>query len=51
MDYINLHDPFEVVTHSGNRKKEKRNPHKSYGYLVQPRLGTWMIDFLNGDLR
>ena len=51
IDYANLHNPFEVVTHSGNRKKEKRNPHKSYGYLVQPRLGTWTIDFLKGNLR
>jgi hypothetical protein len=51
IDYANLHNPFEVVSHAGNRGKEKRNPHKSYGYLVQPRLGTWLADFLNGDLR
>ena len=51
IDYANLHNPFEVVTHSSNRKNEKRNPHKSYGYLVQPRLGTWTIDFLKGKLR
>ena len=51
IDYANLNNPFEVVTHSGNKTKEKRNPHKSYGYLVQPRLGTWLIDFLKGDLR
>jgi len=35
-----------VVTHAGNRKKEKRNPHKSYGYLAQPRLGSWIADYL-----
>ena len=51
IDYANLHNPFEVVTHAGNRKSEKRNPHKSYGYLVQPRLGTWLADFLEGKLR
>ena len=52
IDYDNLHNPFEIVTHAGNkREKEKRNPHKSYGYLVQPRLGSWMKDFLRGKLR
>ena len=51
IDYANLHNPFEVVTHSGNKDREKRNPHKSYGYLVQPRLGTWLIDFLKGNLK
>jgi hypothetical protein len=51
IDYTKLHNPFEVVTHQGNKKKEKRNPHKSYGYLVQPRLGTWLADFLLGKLK
>ena len=51
IDYASLHNPFEVVTHSGNKDTEKRNPHKSYGYLVQPRLGTWLIDFFKGDLK
>ena len=51
VNYSKLHNPFEVVTHSGNRKREKRNPHKSYGYLVQPRLSTWTADFLRGDLK
>ena len=51
IDYSKLHNPFEVVTHSGNKTREKRNPHKSYGYLVQPRLGTWLSDFLRSDLR
>ena len=51
IDYGNLHNPFEVVSHQGNRTREKRNPHKSYGYLVQPRLGSWMVDFLRGTLR
>lgn len=51
IDYTNLHNPFEVVSHAGNKSSEKRNPHKSYGYLVQPRLGTWVSDFLKGDLK
>lgn len=51
IDYTKLHNPFEVVTHSGNKTREKRNPHKSYGYLVQPRLGTWLCDFLKADLK
>lgn len=51
IDYAKLHNPFVVVKHDGNKDKEKRNPHKSYGYLVQPRLGTWLRDFLRGDLK
>ncbi len=51
IDYAKLHNPFEVVTHSGNRTSEKRNPHKSYGYLVQPILGKWLRKFLKGDLK
>ena len=51
IDYADLHNPFEVVTHAGNRKREKRNPHKSYGYLVQPRLGSWLADYLLDRLR
>ena len=50
IDYDHLHNPFEVVTHSENKHREKRNPHKSYGYLVQPRLGTWLSDFLRNKL-
>lgn len=46
IDYVNLHNPFEVVSHAGNREREKRNPHKSYGYLAQPRLGSWLADYL-----
>ena len=46
IDYADLHNPFEVVSHAGNRNREKRNPHKSYGYLAQPRLGTWVADYL-----
>ena len=46
IDYVDLHNPFEVVSHTGNRGREKRNPHKSYGYLVQPRLGSWLADYL-----
>lgn len=51
IDYVKLHNPFRVVTHVGNKNKEKRNPHKSYGYLVQPRLGSWVADFLHGRLK
>lgn len=51
IDYVNLHNPFEVVTHSGNKDRVKRNPHESYGYLVQPRLGTWLADFLQDELK
>jgi hypothetical protein len=51
IDYANLHNPFEVVSHKGNKGSEKRNPHKSYGYLVQPRLGSWLADFLRGKLK
>ncbi len=51
IDYTDLHNPFEVVTHAGNRKSEKRNPHKSYGYLAQPRLGSWMTDYLLDRLK
>ena len=46
IDYVDLHNPFEVVSHAGNRNREKRNPHKSYGYLAQPRLGSWLADYL-----
>ena len=51
IDYVDLHNPFEVVTHVGNRNREKRNPHKSYGYLAQPRLGSWIADYLLDRLR
>jgi len=51
IDYTSLHNPFEVVSHKGNKGREKRNPHKSYGYLVQPRLSTWLVDFLRGKLK
>jgi len=51
IDYIDLHNPFEVVTHANNKGSEKRNPHKSYGYLVQPRLGSWISDYLLDQLR
>jgi hypothetical protein len=51
IDYVDLHNPFEVVTHAGNRNREKRNPHKSYGYLAQPRLGSWISDYLLDRLR
>ncbi len=40
-DYIKLWNPFVSV--SG-----KSNPHKSYGYLVQPKLAQWIGRFLRG---
>lgn len=51
IDYVGLHNPFEMVAHAGNRDREKRNPHKSYGYLAQPRLGSWLADYLLDRLR
>ena len=48
--YENLHNPFEVVEHEGNSGHIKRDPHKSFGYLVQPRLGTWISNFFRGEL-
>ncbi|MFQ6116558.1 MAG: hypothetical protein ACE5NG_21075, partial [bacterium] len=42
-DYVKLYNPF--ITVSG-----KRNPHKSYGYLVQPKLAKWLVKFLKGEL-
>jgi len=50
IDYVDLHNPFEVVSHAGNRNRNKRNPHKSYGYLAQPRLGSWLADYLEDRL-
>ena len=51
IDYVDLHNPFVVVAHPGNRDRIKRNPHKSYGYLVQPRLGSWLADYFFDRLR
>ena len=51
IDYVDLHNPYEVVSHPGNKGREKRNPHKSYGYLAQPRLGSWVADYLFDRLR
>lgn len=42
-DYKDLYNPF--IAPSG-----KRNPHKSYGYLVQPKLAKWLVKFLKNDL-
>ncbi|MCP4092637.1 MAG: hypothetical protein GY747_04230 [Planctomycetes bacterium] len=50
-DYTKLYNPFKVVPHGGNKASEKRNPHKSYGYLVQPKLSQWLGRFLRGELR
>jgi hypothetical protein len=41
-DYIKLWNPFIAV--SG-----KANPHKSYGYLVQPKLAQWIHQFICED--
>ena len=49
-DYVNLHNPFQVVAHAGNKGREMRNPHKSYGYLVQPRLSKQLSRFFRGEL-
>lgn len=38
-DYIKLWNPFVSVS-------KKPNPHKSYGYLVQPKLAKWIKSFL-----
>ena len=37
---------YDVLWRFAHRKREKRNPHKSYGYLAQPRLGSWIADYL-----
>lgn len=42
-DYNDLYNPF--ITPS-----KKRNPHKSYGYLVQPKLAKWLTKFLRNQL-
>jgi hypothetical protein len=48
-DHRDLHNPFVVVSHAGNRKRSKRNPHKSYGYLVQPALANLLRGFLRSS--
>ena len=40
-DYLRLHNPW-------CNADGKRNPHKSFGYLVQPRLASWLSDLLLG---
>lgn len=42
-DYVKLYNPFK-------RANGKPNPHKSYGYLVQPKLARWLSEFLKGQL-
>jgi len=39
MDYTKLYNPF--IT-----SEEKKNPHKSYGYLIQPKLSQKMKEFM-----
>ena len=38
-DYVRLYNPYKDG-------KGKHNPHKSYGYLVQPKLAKWVLGFL-----
>lgn len=40
-DYEKLYNPFKKPS------DKKQNPHKSYGYLVQPKLSKWLVEFLN----
>jgi len=40
-DYINLQNIYRG-------SNDKINPHKSYGYLVQPKLAEKLLEFLNG---
>ena len=37
-EYINLYNPY--------KDDETPNPHKSYGYLIQPKLAKWITEFL-----
>ncbi len=59
-DYTGLYNPFKkvvtgepkVIFRRGQRivrkpKNDEQNPHKEYGYLVQPKLAKWLIDFLS----
>lgn len=39
-DYVKLYNPFMTP-------EKTRNPHKSYGYLVQPKLAQRIMEFLN----
>ncbi|MBL1141923.1 MAG: hypothetical protein HND53_07835 [Proteobacteria bacterium] len=39
-DYTKLYNPFENID-------GKKNPHKSYGYLVQPKLSEKFKEFMN----
>lgn len=41
-DYVKLYNPYV-------NPQEKRNPHKSYGYLVQPKLSQNLIRFFRGE--
>ena len=38
-DYVKLFNPYE-------NSKGRNNPHKSFGYLVQPKLAKWVLAFL-----
>lgn len=38
-DYTKLYNPFE-------NSEEKKNPHKSYGYLIQPKLSEKFKEFM-----
>jgi hypothetical protein len=39
MDYTKLYNPFITA-------KDKKNPHKSYGYLIQPKLSQKFKEFI-----
>ncbi len=43
-DYIGLYNPYLTT-------KGTRNPHKSYGYLVQPKLAKWLAEFLRDKMQ
>jgi len=42
-NYVRLYNPYR--SRSG-----KRNPHKSYGYLAQPKLAKWLLKFLRDEM-
>jgi hypothetical protein len=58
-DYTGLYNPFKKVVSQEPKviykrgqptlrkpKEGERNPHKEYGYLVQPKLAKWLAEFL-----
>lgn len=49
IDYTKLYNPFKKVNKAED-DEDKNNPHKSYGYLVQPKLAKWLKAFFNDKL-